>query len=107
VEVDNYCGGIIKGSGNERCCGHLSNACAEDTKGGAQRKSFVPCGDQVLSENCLGAGSIPEDTVTQMLGVSKPSNLWLTYFLSLTTVHLRDRQTEVNDSSGLASTRSE
>jgi hypothetical protein len=51
----------------------------------------------------LDSGATPKDTVTQMLGVSKPINLWVTYFRSLTTVHSRDRRAEANDSSGSAS----
>jgi hypothetical protein len=114
VEVDDYCGGVIKGSGNERFCGRLSNACnvqSHKTQKVVLRGNRLyiraPRGDQVLSENCLDAGSIPDEAVTQMLEVSKPIDLWLAYFLSLTTIHLRDRQTEAHESSGSTSTGSE
>jgi hypothetical protein len=114
IEVEDYCGGVIKGSGNERFCGRLSNACLVQSHK-TQKVVLIrnhlyiraPRGDQVLSENCLNAGLIPENTVTQMLEVSKPIDLWLTYFLSLTTGRLRDRQGEANDSGGSVSTGSE
>jgi hypothetical protein len=67
----------------------------------------APHGEQIRSKNCLDAGSISKETVVQMLGVSTPIDLWLTYFVSLTTSHMRDRQTEVANMSGLGSTGSE
>lgn len=93
VEVDDFCGGFIKGSGNKRFCGRLRNDCTVQShktqKVILYRNHLYICaprGDQVMSENCLDAGPLAEDTVARMLELSKPVDLWLTYFLSLTNV---------------------
>jgi hypothetical protein len=86
-EVEDYCGGVIRGSRNERFCGRVRRECNVQTH--KQQKVVLrrnhlyiraPWGDQVMTENCLDAGPLDENMVTQMLAVSKPIDLWVTYF---------------------------
>ena len=44
----------------------------------------APHGDQVLTGNSLDASLLPEGKATQLMNSSKPVDLWITYFLSLT-----------------------
>ena len=92
-----YCGGVIKGSGNERFCGRRRSGCSvqsHKTQKVVLKSNHLyiraPRGEQGLSENSLDAGPLSEEMVTKMLGLSKPIDLWLTYFLSLTTIKPMD-----------------
>ena len=114
-EVSKYCGGVIRGSGNDMFCGRLKQDCgvqSHKTQKVLLRENHLyiraPRGDQVMAENGLDAGPLSEETITQMLGVSKPIDLWVTYFLSLTTVRFREeRLGDARDMSTTSSTGSE
>jgi hypothetical protein len=97
-EVEDYWDGVIKGSGNKQFYGRGNHACMVQllkmqkvVLHGNRLYIRALWGKQVMAENCLDAGPIPEETVAQMLMVSKPIDLWLTYFLSLTAAILWDR----------------
>jgi hypothetical protein len=49
----------------------------------------APRGEQVMSDNVLDAEPLLAESVAKMLDLSKPIDLWITYFLSLanTTPH--------------------
>jgi hypothetical protein len=64
----------------------------------------APRGDQVMLDNCLDAGPFSEMEVTKMLGLSKPVDLWLTYFLSLRAPATDSaRQEDIREESGSSS----
>jgi hypothetical protein len=110
VEVGNYCGGVIKGSGIERFCGRLRNECAVQSHR-AQTVSLqgnrlyirAPRGEQVMSENSLNVEPLPVESVTKMLELSKPINLWVAYFLSLANAPPREEYTLLHEREVLGS----
>jgi hypothetical protein len=116
VEVDDYCGGVINGSGNERFCGRLKKDYAVQSHR-AQKVLLqgnhlyirAPRGEQVMSDNVLlDAEPLSVEAVAKMLELSKPIDLWITYFLSLANTTPREYvSTHERETLGSASTGSD
>jgi hypothetical protein len=69
VEVNDYCDGVIRASGNERFCGRLRNDCTVQshktqkvTLLGNHLYIRAPRGDRVMAENGLDADPLSEET---------------------------------------------
>ena len=89
-DVLEYFGGVIKGSGNERLCGRLRSDCSvqsHKTQKVVLRDNHLyiraPRGEQALTDNALDAGQLEQDTISKMMELSKPIDLWVAYFVSL------------------------
>ena len=101
VNVLDYCGGVIKGSGNGRFCGKSRSDCLVQSHKtqkvilqGNHLYIRAPQGEQALADNALDAAPLEEEVVTKMMGLSKPIDLWVAYFTSLANEEPQDRLSE-------------
>jgi hypothetical protein len=104
-DVSEFCGGAIKGSGNERFCGRRRSECSIQSH--KSQKVILqdnhlyiraPRGEQALTDNALDAGPLEREVVTKMMGLSKPIDLWVAYFASLANSEPLDRLSEARSS---------